>query len=792
MINSKEMKLVLLIVLWACLNLSGAHAFEVTTHGAITQKAWARFLAVDPDVLKRLGIRDTDDAFNTASYYDFRPTDGGNPLTRNALDFEGQKIKENLGGQPFSVSGWLMRGAIREDDDAASDDPSPKEDLNGDFHRVFSHFYDPVNNRGLTGLGRTLGATAADWALIPDAVTPAFPPFYIPKVDPTPQRFNNFNLATFHESLWRATTGLNQAGVQVAYTADDRNIYWATAFRSLGDILHLNQDMAQPQHTRNDSHAGAALTVLTGHKSVFERYVDARVTGILGFSTKDDNTSTANVAIGPQPVNFGNYPIPRFPRYADYWANSGQKGLANYSNSGFFSIGTLPGNSNYASPSTNIGAYPKKSETVTRWDGQLVLGGLLTSTLYIGSVFDNNEPVLGVATNVPLFAKSAWDEAAQGVSQVYAGITLTKSTYDAAMDLLLPRAVAYSAGLLQYAFRGSMEITPPAEQVYGIVDHSTIRQTDPLSGFEGFRTIKLKVRNTTPGGEAMTGGKLVAVAKFHRNGCYKDDLSGEFTQDAAGNLITPCPDYRTNIEEIVISTSVMDAAGTVLDTVSLDASTARQLTFTFANAIPINATDLFLQVVYRGTLGDEMDAVVVATKDLFEPTYLALLNATDQFLFNGRFVPTTDPVLLPIFDGNKDGVLDVAYQPTTLGINFGFQDSFAGAALGYINYLPPARFSRLALLTDRSPFNAPLSAFGLQSGSGFESVGIYGFGAQTNQVEPESGIFRVSPVEKVRGISGYYVLPFYYYYGTPSTGDVKTMPPLVDKTPFPVTSLTFR
>ena len=280
MIKRNDMKQVWFIVLWACLNLSSAQAFEVTTHGAITQQAWARFLAVDPDVLKRLGIQDTDNVFNTGSYYDFRPSDGGFPVTRNSLSYEGSIIGD--GGKPFSVRGWLMRGAIREDDDAASDDPSPKEDLNGDFHRVFSHFYDPVNNRGLTGLGRTLGATAADWALIPDAVTPAFPPFSIPKVDPTPQRFNNFNLATFHESLWRATTGLNQAGVQVAYTADDRNIYWTTAFRSLGDILHLNQDMAQPQHTRNDSHAGAALTVLTGHKSVFERYVDARVTGILG------------------------------------------------------------------------------------------------------------------------------------------------------------------------------------------------------------------------------------------------------------------------------------------------------------------------------------------------------------------------------------------------------------------------------------------------------------------------------------------------------------------------------
>lgn len=729
MIKRNDMKRVWFIVLWACLNLSSAHAFEVTTHGAITQQAWARFLATDPDVLKRLGIRDTDDAFKTESYYDFRPSDGGDPLTRIALDsYEGLIITRRLGDdQPFSVRGWLMHGAIREDDDAAADDPSPKEDLNGDFHRVFSHFYDPVNNRGLTGLGRPLGATAADWALIPDAITPAF---NIPFVTPTPQRFNNFNLATFHESLWRATTGLNQAGVQVAYTADDRNIYWATAFRSLGDILHLNQDMAQPQHTRNDAHAGAALTVLTGHKSVFERYVDARVTGAVGFSTKDDYTSTANVVIGPQPIDFGNYPIPRFPRYADYWANAGQKGLANYSNSGFFSIGTLPGNSNYASPSTNIGAYPKKSETVTRWDGQLVLGGLLTSTLYIGSVFDNNEPVLGVATNVPLFAKSAWDEAAQGVSQVYAGITLTKSTYDAAMDLLLPRAVAYSAGLLQYAFRGKLEISAPDEVIYGIIDPT---QKD------SFAQIKLKLKNTTPN-EDMTGGTFVAIAKFHRNQCYRPDLTGE--AGAPGGIdIVGC---RSQFEEIVLSApqSVTLVSG----------ANPQSFTFDFSqSAIPVNATDLFLQIVYRGKLGDELDAVVVTTKDLFEPTHIAYLNGTDVTELNDVYYPWQQIVAGvnardPRFDlvdvnGNHkyDPPYDWRVEPTDWT---NVRISFAGPAVfkvATIPSLPNGRFARMTVLTDK-PF---LSFYADQY--------QFSLPAAFNQLNDEGTVFFVTASQLFRG-----------------------------------------
>jgi len=248
--------------------------------------------------------------------------------------------------RPLSVPGWLIRGAIREDDDSSADEPSPKEDSFGEFHRVFSHFHDPVNNRGLT-VGIRLGAKAADWALDPNADTPGFLL--------TPQRFNNFGLATFRESLWRALTGKNQAGQPVAPTTSERNLYWTTAFRTLGDILHLNQDMAQPQHTRNDPHAGAAPTVLTGHKSVFERYVDARVRNLGGFSSRDD-TNVPNVEIGVQPITFSGFYTPKFSRYADYWAGAG-KGLADYSNGGFFSIGTLPGNTLYASPSTNIAGY---------------------------------------------------------------------------------------------------------------------------------------------------------------------------------------------------------------------------------------------------------------------------------------------------------------------------------------------------------------------------------------------------------------------------------------------------
>ena len=640
--------------------MQGVFAFEVTTHAKITQNAWSRFITIDPSVLSRMGIRDSADAFKTKNYYDYRPASGEAPLLRtsnsNRPYGEEQIIERKpisvLGAppvSPFGVVGWLMRGVIREDDDINTDDPSPKDDPRGDFHRVFSHFHDPVNGNGLKGSGVTLGPTAADWALKSDALAPAFTAIPPLGVLGTPARYNNFNLVSFRESQWIALTGLDKAGTKVAFNEEQRGIHWATSFRSMGDILHLNQDMAAPQHTRNDGHAGAFPSAVSGHKSVFERYADARIKGDFAFSNKDDNTSVGNIKINPLPIDFGSYPVPLFAKYADYWASSDKKGLADYSNKGFFTIGTLPNlpSNTYASPSKTISSYAREDVAITRWNGQAVSSWLPKSTVYKASVPDGYQPQLAAA-NVPHFARSIWEDARQGlVAPINTDlITLTKSSYDAAIDLLVPRAIAYSAGILQYAFRGQLEITPPAEGIYSLADHFDFSGagqpvTAPVAGFKGFKTIKLKLRNATPdigsSPQIMPGGTLVAVMKFYRNTKHTDDLANELANTA---------DYlanRSTVEEIVVSSRVKDAGGSTLANPIPITNTAQTFTFEFDQELPINATDVKLQVVYRGVLGSEADAVVVETVDISEPTFLSYLNASD-YIHIGNGLYTRDQI----------------------------------------------------------------------------------------------------------------------------------------------------
>jgi len=700
------MKSIVLILVAACINLTSAHAFEITTHAKITSEAWARFLTENPGVLDRLGIQDKPNAFGTNGYYDYRPTDGTAPFRMSSVGWYEDTIMglAIIGIPNLSVPGWLVRGAIREDDDSDASDPSPKDDPYGNFHRVFSHFHDPANNRGLT-VGITLGAKAADWALDPIAITPVF--------GSSPARNNHFNLATFRESMWRAATGLNQAGVPVAPTASERNLYWATAFRTLGDILHLNQDMAQPQHTRNDPHAGGSTSFVTGHKSVLERYLDARIKDQRGFSTKDDATAP-NVSIVLPPFNsFGGYRTPEFTRFADYWATPQNKGLANYSNRGFFSIGTLPGSgAPYASPSTDVASYAQQSETLTRWDGSPVLGGLLSVKLYVGDVPDAQ---LGsAAPGVPLFAESVWDEAAQGVGGLAPGIRLVKRNYDAAIDLLIPRAVAYSAGILQYAFRGRLNVSLPVQGVYALADHSMPEVNTKDTG--GFRTIKLKVKNVTPpldvNGQPTTEtlqatGALRAVVKFRRNACYEPQkLLG---QPGAPGYGDGC---KSTGEEIALSEPVTPTA-------AINTSNGEEITFNFQgtqNVIPINATDVYLQVVYRGPLGEETDAVVVATKDISEPSLYDFDNYSDC-------------------QRNADGTYStVTGFPLTASMSFNNGATYNASVSG----LAPGRYSRFALLADN--YFVPVLV---------QDAGGNSFEAIVNQ-DGEQSVPNPTPIQKAR------------------------------------------
>jgi hypothetical protein len=194
---------------------------------------------------------------------------------------------------------------------------------------------------------------------------------------------------------------------------------------------------------------------------------------------------------------------------------------------------------------------------------------------------------------------------------------VNRFTFEQDHKYLLPRAVAYSASLIDYIFRGEMEVKPPAEGVYAVVDGSPAGCGVPC----GFRKLRLKLRNTTPGDEIMGPGVLRAVVKYHRNGCHQPNLSGHY----GGDLFLG--DSCRQDESVAVS-NVINVSGPV----TRDAPGA-ELTFVFGmnNHIPIEATDVRLQILFRGRLGREDDAVAITTVDIAEPNFVAVANNTDHY-----------------------------------------------------------------------------------------------------------------------------------------------------------------
>jgi hypothetical protein len=716
------------------------HAFDSQTHAYITYQAFVNSNLDNSNataLLQQLGL-DRFDAPQPFSpywlllsnlqdfYFDNLPS-GAMPLQyeRPVTTYEwtqfqqlavtgalGPSSSSIVGVTPFSplpLANWLMRGAIREDDvlpsqydprDGASPDPDPY----GPFIRVYNHFYDPINNQelhvgvdcknfpsGYPLYGYSFCSKSVDWALgTVDAFT---------SLAPDPNRHQHFSWEDARQNEFLALTaerdangdGIREASEREA-DSEERLFRWATIFRSLGDVVHLLQDAAQPQHTRDDRHDPH---VNPSDQQGFEPFTNYRLIGaaaLAGVSPTPGqqyvrslvgNTSKIfNQFFTPLP-DINGYPVPMFTTPLRFFTTrnpsdgpgvlpDNRYGMADYSNRGFFTRGTLPGVTSYQEPNpTLMGFTSQTSSCAFLPELQGITVGCKT---YYHTVPDPLQPNRAdVTTPEPLVTDGIW----QGFfGNTNNGYTLTPLTYQITGNLTIPRAIAYSAGMLNYFFRGNLAITKPAAGVVGVLNlgaqHTMNAEGYPCVGTAtndgcavfGFQTIRVSVQNktaaitesgtnststqnlsTTAAGSVtdpnFTGPYLVAVAKYHRNACYKPDLSGEpyqvynytppstgITQPACGAATT-----RTPYQEISVSKSVAVSAA------ALNGTSPTEVQFDFSSdPIPVNATDLFIQVVYRGPMGDsngmEPDAIAVGTLDVHEPTVAAFWNNTDYF-WNG-------------------------------------------------------------------------------------------------------------------------------------------------------------
>jgi hypothetical protein len=190
------------------------------------------------------------------------------------------------------------------------------------------------------------------------------------------------------------------------------------------------------------------------------------------------------------------------------------------------------------------------------------------------------------------------------------------------------------------------------------------------------------------------------------------------------------------------------------------------------------ATDVRVQLVYRGGLGTQADDVIVALKDIAEPTFLAVGNGTDVFEIPGGFFAHTDIIAgiaqapYSIVDRNGNRVYDSPPDVDVRGADIRYEYRFGGTTLATIPALPEGRFARLAVLAD--PGTLPYDI--VSRGAGFNQTSSYTTGTKVNQLDPSTGQLSVGTVHKLRGTRQWASVTYYRYFPTPAL-DLDVMPP---------------
>lgn len=302
----------------------------------------------------------------------------------------------------------------------------------GTVLRVRHHFYDPLYNRPLTVLGIAAGEKSPDWALedLEDFGSQAF----------------SFRHA--RDYLYKALTLSDE---------QERKKHFGPTFQTLGHVIHHVQDMAQPQHVRNDIHPNVGA-----HKSFYEEYTDhPRVRSNLMFS---------------------GYNAVTFPQARSFWTTGEGKGLSEYTNRGFISAGT-----NFGDPSNR---YPNPAfDPNSAWEADIRRPDLFPAanmpippecqsdaspcymTFYRNTVVDSYRPS-ETKVNDKASTWSIFDQDLKAYNKTYTktdpdtgqtyttnqAFSLNRFNFDATHKFLIPRAVAYSSGLIDYFFRGQIDL----------------------------------------------------------------------------------------------------------------------------------------------------------------------------------------------------------------------------------------------------------------------------------------------------------------------------------------------
>jgi hypothetical protein len=243
---------------------------------------------------------------------------------------------------------------------------------------------------------------------------------------------------------------------------DTRERAFAALFRTLGQIMHLVVDASVPLHVRNDPHPGG---LFYGN---YEYWVEEQHDGLRDDGTEDPdeernfiNTLLSNpflfdTSILQQPTNdaIAKVPVARLIDTDTYQGTNPNVttgtaiGIAEFANANFFSEDT--GDGQYPFPNVNT-LIPTQRQTV--------------QTARIRAYY-KKAPGDGVEVD-PVLAECVLDELAvsEGLSVSRIGTCTDENVWAQVAQVMLPRAIGYAGGVLDYFFRGRLDLAIDAAQL---------------------------------------------------------------------------------------------------------------------------------------------------------------------------------------------------------------------------------------------------------------------------------------------------------------------------------------
>lgn len=279
------------------------------------------------------------------------------------------------------------------------------------YLRSVNHFHNPLTDQGFSGIwgtGFLSGESSIQWSQKP--VSTQSPGGY-------------YSWHDTRDYFYRALTSQNK---------NDRDRYFADTFRGLGQLMHLVEDLSVPEHARDDGHyvsynyedwVNENQDLISNYAPI---YFDSSVIG--------NPNPLASVPIANLfDTNQYNGTNPDITMQSDI-------GLSEYTNANFLSPDSM---------FTANFPYPNWANVI-EYDDIDINGNTRTYLQKIGAgeTIDHLAAGSWLYKYIPSFLTSLKRSA----------LIFDERVYTDYAGKLIPRAVGYSAGLLNYFFRGEMDM----------------------------------------------------------------------------------------------------------------------------------------------------------------------------------------------------------------------------------------------------------------------------------------------------------------------------------------------